>query len=734
MIILQICNANRNTFEYLIGNPIEVFDFQLPRQIDVLRLYYNLPKQTESKKIASILKQIQQRYRQSGIHVKGSEMIRIKIKRLVKSCKDLVAKRKICSNSNAERSRQENFQREIHNLFEVAQSANQLSLNQIEFLNDQRTNRMRQIDPDMNDSANEEQTSDSGSIASSSMDSFEEHTVHNFENVFQNEECDEFDYDDSDPEYTPSDDEYSSQTKQPIPHTLLEKISESKGSYRMCENLLKIGVQIPGGDPNQYRLSKTSLWKELTKLRTDQKNQMLTELAESDCKVVIQFDGKNYRKLNERHIGTQERVIVMCHSEKGDIALGLFPVTTHSSLNCAAAVLGAIRNNNLQERIVALVCDTENVNTGRLNGVCAEIERELRKPFLRLMCRHHIFEVVLRWVFESIFGATTGPRINTFNLLNENWHQIKFNGFRYAAVDQQELESPIIKTFLEKAIDIIPTHANSQNIRDDYAELNDLILKFLGLKTEKNFNVPGATNNARWMARSIYALKLYLFRLEIDMDPNFEKNLLRFCLFVSLIYTKFWNLSSNVLDAAFNAINFMKDLDQYAQFDQQISDVALEAFARHLWYLSDELILLSLFSNKVPPEQKFDLCVLLIKHVGQRTQNSIKHTENIEDIPNLELSDFISPRSFFLLHLLDIDLNFLKKDPANWNQCKTYLIAQKKVSDLIVAVNDSSERALQFGAKLIDDQRVRTENRLQDFIVSSYSNHAKTHNKMLRAE
>lgn len=87
-----------------------------------------------------------------------------------------------------------------------------------------------------------------------------------------------------------------------------------------------------------------------------------------------------------------------------------------------------------------------------------------------------------------------------------------------------------------------------------------------------------------------------------------------------------------------------------------------------------------------------------------------------------------------MLHLLDIDLNFLKKDPANWNQCKTYLIAQKKVSDLIVAVNDSSERALQFGAKLIDDQRVRTENRLQDFIVSSYSNHAKTHNKMLRAE
>lgn len=524
---------------------------------------------------------------------------------------------------------------------------------------------------------------------------------------------------DSDPDYEPSDDEFNENIKkQPISPYFVERITQTKGSYRLCESLLKVGVEISGGDPNGYCLSRTNLWKQMVKERLKQREELHSFLAGDDSKVLIQFDGKNYKKLNERHMGIEERIIVMCHTERGDVPLGLFPVESKRSADCVPPIMNAIEKNSLQQRVVGLVCDTEAVNTGRLTGICVEIERALKTPVLHLMCRHHIFEVVLRDVFESIFGGTTGARITTFDILKESWHEIKSNGFRYTPLGVDEIA--MVSHFSEDAIRIVSIHANHHHFRGDYAELHDLALKFLGIQTGKSFKIPGATNNARWMHRAIYAFKMYLFQNQIEMSPEFALLLHRFCMFVSLIYVKFWSSSAIAVDAPSNDIQFLKELDHYREIDREISEVALNAFQRHLWYLSDELILLSLFSNKVSAEEKFDLSLLLIKHVGNRTENSIKYSDVIDDIQHLRLDHFISPRSFFLLHILDIETSFLSDDTENWNKNEAYLIAQRKVQDLIVVVNDSSERALQQGAKLINGQRVQNESRLQDFIVSSY--------------
>jgi hypothetical protein len=42
----------------------------------------------------------------------------------------------------------------------------------------------------------------------------------------------------------------------------------------------------------------------------------------------------------------------------------------------------------------------------------------------------------------------------------------------------------------------------------------------------------------------------------------------------------------------------------YKSFNEQIADAALEKFGRHLWYLSGELVGLSLFSDKNTVEEK----------------------------------------------------------------------------------------------------------------------------------
>lgn len=104
----------------MIGKPIGELGDRLPRELDVLQFYYGQPhKLSDAAKITQIIKQIERKYRERGIHVKGTETIRLKTKRLVKSCKDFIAKRKICCKSKTERERQEKFWQNIQNVFQV---------------------------------------------------------------------------------------------------------------------------------------------------------------------------------------------------------------------------------------------------------------------------------------------------------------------------------------------------------------------------------------------------------------------------------------------------------------------------------------------------------------------------------------------------------------------------------------------------------------------------------------
>lgn len=552
-------------------------------------------------------------------------------------------------------------------------------------------------------------------------------TEYNRDSDFDHHESDPDDDDfnpddyDSDPDYDPSNETFPSHEKTPIPAHLLKEVSENRGSYRLCENLLKTGVKINGGNPNAYGISKTNLWSKIIQLRSSQKNRLLESLSADTCKIILHFDGKQCSRLNERHVGKEERFIILCHTIKGDIPLGFFALKSKSGAECANEILKWLTEYNLSNRVVGMVSDTESTNTGHQNGTCALVEHGLKDQLLYLMCRHHIKEVMLKDLFAIIFGRSQAANITTFNMLIENWDDIKATGFQYAPINNTKLiETPLLRRISQEAIESIKLHAKSKVIREDYAEINDLVLKFFGIKTDIPFRVVGARNNARWMARIIYAMKTYLFRNHLDLDFDFIDSLERFCLFVALIYTKHWNRCTNAVDAAFNDMKLMKELNEYEEIDDEIAHTALVAHKRHLWYLSDELIVLALFSNNVTNEVKRNMVVRMTRHVGQRTQNSIKYTAEIHDIANIELHDFISPRSFFLFERLQLDAAFLHENPGEWHTINAFKRAKQEILGLITVVNDNAERALQLGSNTITNQRVQTQRRLQDFIISTY--------------
>lgn len=478
-------------------------------------------------------------------------------------------------------------------------------------------------------------------------------------------------------------------------HDDLVGLSKCGGSYRVMEKVLSIGIKAAGKTPNDYAISRATLCNQLTQFRSNDVAQVFTETISDDSKVVIHFDEKEFTKINQKHIGKDSRLVVLGHTQTDDIALGLPILQSKTAESINNEIVGLCENFGLLHRVVALACDTTAVNTGELSGVRVRFEEELEKDVLSLTCRHHILEVLLSAVFRSIFGEVEAPTVTIFDQLKADWNRIKENGFQYNLCSQAVLQSFHLRPFFDDAKQVIIGHSKSKSIRDDYAELNDLCLKFMGIKTTKSFMVPSSISKARWMAKAIYAIKMYLFRNELDIDDELRRDLREFSLFVVLIYCKYWNRCTIAVDAATNDLNLIKELQSYADYNEDVSLAALNAFNNHLWYLG------------------------IVEKIPYRGENSIRLKEQID---GLELHNLVTERSGLLFSLLNIDTNFFEKDANRWNRDPEYRRAKKLVADLIIVVNDRAERAIGRAVTIIRNQKARSEARFQNLFKSLVSN------------
>ena len=91
-----------------------------------------------------------------------------------------------------------------------------------------------------------------------------------------------------------------------------------------------------------------------------------------------------------------------------------------SKLDCssgkaqAKAVLHVLHDWNLDDQVQIMCCDTTASNKERLIGACVLLEQRLEKEMLLFAYRYHIYELVLKSVFEAkIQQVTNSPRYPT---------------------------------------------------------------------------------------------------------------------------------------------------------------------------------------------------------------------------------------------------------------------------------------------------------------------------------
>ena len=74
-----------------------------------------------------------------------------------------------------------------------------------------------------------------------------------------------------------------------------------------------------------------------------------------------------------------------------------------------------------------------------------------------------------------------------------------------------------------------------------------------------------------------------------------------FCVYV---YVPWWLTCPIPSAAPFNDLKLITNVKEYQKLNKTCSEGALKAISRHMWYLTEELVPLALFSSQVDEDMK----------------------------------------------------------------------------------------------------------------------------------
>ena len=194
------------------------------------------------------------------------------------------------------------------------------------------------------------------------------------------------------------------------------------------------------------------------------------------------------------------------------------------------------------------------------------------------------------------------------------------------------------------------------------------------------------------MAKAIYMIKIFLFRKQLKLTANELKAVTNVSLFVSLLYCLYWHEAPIAAYAPKNDFDFMKDLEAGLS-DRASAKVALNALQRHLWYLSEELVGLAFFDERISYQDKRKM----VEKLDTPERKGLKRLER-KNLSLTALHDCTTERTRRVFDAIlpngqEKSLTFLAMDPSKWEDDATYQEFKNALKGMTV-VNDTAERAI----------------------------------------
>ncbi|ESO05801.1 hypothetical protein HELRODRAFT_171475 [Helobdella robusta] len=603
----------------------------LPTTGDVLRMffyYHQVEKKTvpESAKLSS--DKVMDMWNKARIPTTYHTHVVEKVKSVVDDYK-LIKKNKN-RQSEAQRAREKESEEKEHMLFDIAhQHAMQLIRIQedIEFLEDQRGSRRMQMSGIDKDLTKKEERIEQRKCKE------EERKEREQERMTESTSLHLSSSDDSDSEQQDTEDNYEIEIlvyyKKQISEDMLSSPDVASALDRINLSDKKFTVlaaaiaQASGQDIRDTSLSRSTVHRKRQQHRSTIDSSIRQQFQDRDRNpLLVHWDGKIMN--DDPHSRTDRLAVVVtgCNVEK---ILGIVKIASSTALTQANATFQLLKLWDVSEDIIGMCFDTTAANTGTSSGACVLLEKLLHRNLLHFACRHHVHELIIGEVFTVLFGPSRGPNIGMMN------HSLL-----------QMMRSDIVPSltcFLSADSSYIP--------REDYKELVELCLLVLGYPMQTDgkyhFRVPGAYHMARWMAKVIYCLKMYLFRNEFKLTATETKSLTEFCLFATHIYVPAWMLCPIPSDAPVNDLQLLSRIEQYSEINKNVASAATKKLKNHLWYLGTEMVWLSLFLNKVANAEKQLIVEAMTAVDSDWSVRGVKYpATELEQVKSKPLHDLVS--------------------------------------------------------------------------------------------
>lgn len=350
---------------------------------------------------------------------------------------------------------------------------------------------------------------------------------------------------------------------------LAAALDVAKVSDRDAIRILIATAEALGTTIDELVVNRTSLQRYRQRIRTERALELKKSFKFPDANfLVVHWDGKLLPAMtgNEK----VDRIAVLVTHKGEEQLLGIPSITSSTGFEQAKVVHTELMNWAVADKIQALGCDTASTNTGYLNGTCVHLQQLLGKNCLLLACRHHVYELVLKAVFDEMLGPTSGPDTPIFKRFKEAWTNIKSKNFEVGISDPEVAKA--IEEVKGDLINFLKNSLEKKYARDDYEELLELVYIFLGEVPVKGvkFRLPGAIHHARWMSKAIYALKIFLFREHFQLTERELNGLRIVCIFLVKLYVKCWIRVPFAVEAPHQDLTFLKDLFKFStQIDKK---------------------------------------------------------------------------------------------------------------------------------------------------------------------
>lgn len=210
-----------------------------------------------------------------------------------------------------------------------------------------------------------------------------------------------------------------------------------------------------------------------------------------------------------------------------------------------------------------------------------------------------------------------------------------------------------------------------------------------------SFKTPGAHHHARWLSKAIYCLNIYLFKSQFKLAKVEIPKLSQVCIFIVDVYIKGWYNAPISNYAPYQDFMFLKSLIDFKHINVKFSNAASTKFLRHLWYLSEDLVALSFFDERISSAIKIKMVQAMTSQqsMTENTRKLCLKQDDLKSFISKDISDFVTQKSMILFEKFGLSTSFLDLPVDQWESDNDYQASLEIVRSIKV-VNDVVERAV----------------------------------------